>query len=505
MGRSHGLIITLILFIIATLTLGVTAYYMAKGYKEAVVKMDASVQKAKQAQEEIVKLTGEFDRIRTKVGYPLLGADPIVTSMTADIAAASGRSIKPPKTYKDTLAALGQAIAGRNDQIAQLKKKNDDYRILAASEIKKSRAQKTSYDDQRKKSEAAFVVQVEKDTKSLKDIEGEFQKRVKKVDRIELEAKKLNEQYRNEAVTAEGEAAVTAGINASLSVKLDELKNADFTVPDGRVLFVDQVARTVRLNIGKVAGLRPLTAFGVFPYNALEQGRRVQKGTLEVTKILGDHESLARIVSDSNEDPVMPGDLIFTSLWKAGQQTFYALTYNMDIDGDGKSDLETLKNLIDASGAKVALWVDDEGMPHGKLSPEVNMIITSNKPLVDVLVATDPASRERIMTEHQNLLKNAQRNNIREVKLAEVLRKIHYKPEPYVDRSEQIKDEIKVPTNDLSPMISDRPVAPVYVPNSLPDSRGPKSHLYVQPKAVSGEPTAPAGSSSDYYFRKRTP
>ncbi|MDD3588574.1 MAG: hypothetical protein PHQ75_15435, partial [Thermoguttaceae bacterium] len=367
MGRSHGLIITLIMFIIASLALGVTAYYMSKGYKEALVKMKTAEENAQKAKAALEKVKGDFDRIRVKVGYPLLDGEKIVVGMTADIAAAAGRNVKPANTFTDALKVMGQSIASRNDQIAQLKKKNDDYRVLAESEIKKSRTQKSSYDDQRKKAEAAFVAQAEKDTKALKDKEADFQKQVKKVDRIELEAKKLNEQYRTEAVTAENEAAVTASINASLSVKLDELKNADFTVPDGRVLFVDQVDRTVHLNIGKAEGLRILTVFGVFPYNTLEQGRRVRKGTLEVTKILGDHESLARIVSDSNNEPVIPGDLIYTSLWKAGQKTLYALTYNMDIDGDGKSDLEVLKNLIDASGAEVVLWVDEEGMPHGQL------------------------------------------------------------------------------------------------------------------------------------------
>ncbi|MDO5565597.1 MAG: hypothetical protein Q4G59_02990 [Planctomycetia bacterium] len=505
MGKSHGLIITLILFIIATLALGVTEYYMAKGYQEAVVKLAEAETKVKESQEGFEKSKGDFDRIRVKVGYPLLDADKIVAGMTADIAAAAGRNVKPANTFTDALKVMGQTIASRNDQIAQLKKKNDDYRVLAEAEIKKSRAQKSSYDDQRKKAEVAFVAQVEKDTKSLKEKEADFQKQVKKVDRIELEAKKLNEQYRTEAVTAEGEAAVTASINTSLSVKLDELKNADFTAPDGLVLFVDQVDRTVHLNIGKKEGLRVLTNFGVFPYDTLEQGRRVRKGTVEVTKILGDHEALARIVSDSNEDPVMPGDMIYTSLWKAGQKTLYALTYNMDIDGDGKSDLEVLKNLIDASGAEVALWVDEEGMPHGQLSPEVNMIVTSNKPMVDVLVAADPATRERIMTEHQNLLKNAQRNNIREVKLAELLRKIHYKPEPQMDRSETIMEEIKVPLGDLSPKISDQPAAPVYVPNNIPDSRGPKTHIFDKSKDSANKAAAPSGSSSDYYFRKRTP
>lgn len=510
MGKSHGLIITLIFFIILTLTLGIVTYYMAEGYKETIVKVQEAEKKVVQAKSEIATLTVEFEKIRDKVGYSVFKADDIVANMTADIKkAVSGTSNAKRAAsykYKDVLVVLSQAISAQDQEIARLKKENEDHRLVAEVKIKKdSRANKSGYDDQRKKAEAAYVDQTKKDSKALKDIEKEFQTRVKKVDRIKLEAKKLSEKYASEATEAEKEAAGTAEINVALSLILDELHNVNFDVPDGKILFVDQIARKVRLNIGKAEGLRVLTNFGVYPYDSLKEGHRIKKGTIEVTSILGEHESEARIVEDDNADPIMPYDMIYTSLWKAGKQTLYALTYNMDIDGDGKSDVETLKNLIDASGAKVAVWVDEDGHVHGTLTPEITAIITSNKSIADILVAADPAAKERIETNHMNLIKNAQRNNIREVKLAEFLRKIHYKPIQQIGRFRKPEGAVNVPLNRVTPEVSGTPVAPVYVPQNTDKTsapHGPQTPIY---KNTQGKTPPTSGKSSDNYFRKRTP
>ena len=77
----------------------------------------------------------------------------------------------------------------------------------------------------------------------------------------------------------------------------------------------------VWINVGRADGLQPLMTFSVYPDDISDLSKGAVKGSVEVTKILGDHMAEARITDDTITDPFMPGDKIDTSLWSPGEQS----------------------------------------------------------------------------------------------------------------------------------------------------------------------------------------
>ncbi len=134
--------------------------------------------------------------------------------------------------------------------------------------------------------------------------------------------------------------------------------------------WVNQQARSVWISLGRADGLQRQMTFSVYPSTAMDVGKAPRKGSIEVTEILGDHLAEARILEDNPSDPIMPGDLIHTPVWEAGQRPRFALADGMDIDGDGKSDLDIVLNIIRSNGGIVDCYIDDEDNKTGEITSE---------------------------------------------------------------------------------------------------------------------------------------
>ncbi|MDO5581581.1 MAG: hypothetical protein Q4G69_10635 [Planctomycetia bacterium] len=508
MQRSQGLIITMIVFIILSLTLGIVSYFIKQKNNEMNAELNSAKEAAENAKQSIKTLNDQLDSIKKKVGYEKVPVDQVLQNMDKDIKMAMGNATRVPQDYRNAVLEIGRNLSDKNKEIATYKTQNLEYRVLADNEIKKTKVQKDTYDQQRKNSETTYQKQKTDDKKRLDDWEGEYKKLTQKVDAIELEAKALNDKYRLESADAKEAAAKIAGINTQLSTKLDELSQTEFDVQDGNILYVNQNDKTARLNIGKLDSVRLLTRFGVYPPNTLDLGRAVPKGSVEIVRILGDHESEAKIIEDEMSNPVMPGDMIYTPLWKVGEQVYFALGYHLDVDGDGKTDTELLKDLIEANGSHVALWMDDDGTVHGRMSSAITSIITSDTPVGELFTADQTKEqkiKDQIQTTYMKLLEEARLNNVRDVKLAEFLRRVHFRKSADVQKYQE-QGGVKSATGTSVPTFSDTPIAPIYV--NKPHEKPPVSSGIVSPRYKGGKsqpaPVSP-GKVSDYYFRKRNP
>lgn len=507
MGKSQGLIITLVIFIILTLSLGLVCYFTAQAYKEVFLKTVEADKSTKEAEGVIRGLNADMDKVKAKIGYPTMKTDQIVQTMSNDVNRTLANTSQAPKTYREAVEMLGVTLAGKNRELVVYQTQNNKYRLVTDAEIKKSNVQQDTYTRQRSQTNAIFASQNEKDAKRLSGMKLSLDELDKQITRVDLETKKVNELYRVQAADAKEVSREIAQLNVSLSTKLDELNRLDSEIPDGSVVYVDQARRILRLNVGSAEGVRVQTSFGVYPEKTLDVGREAPKGTVEVVRILGEHLCEARVVEDEVASPIMAGDLVYTPLWRAGQQVLFALTYNMDIDGDGKSDVETLKNLIEATGSKVAMWVDDGGEIQGQLSPEVSAIITSDRSILDVLAQNNTLDKElktKIQDEHMKLLKDAEHNNIRQLKLAEFLKKVHFREAAQVSRYKEFEGVGGVPMGNTPPIFSTTPVSPIYIrgkSDKPPVSAGLLSPIYT--KAKQQKAPISSGKVSDYYFRKR--
>lgn len=509
MGKSPGLVITLIIFIILTLALGVVSYFMAQGYKETAVKLQQAEEQAQNAEGEVRKINGQIDKIKEKVGYPGSDADALLQEMDNDIKNAMGDVTEIPKDYKGTLVALATNLQQKNKDMDEAVRQRDEFRVVAEEQENKSRVQKTEFDDKVTKLTEEFKARDSEAAQRYDTLSQSNLELVKKIETIEKEAKKVNEEYRVQTADANETAASVAQINVSLRDKLDQMSQADFDVPDGKIIYVDQLNRKVRLNIGRAEGVRLLTNFSVFPYNVVELGTIQPKGSVEITRIVGDHESEARIVSDEMTNPFLPNDVIYTPLWKTGDTVKFALDYFLDVNKDGKNDIDLMVNLINMAGSSVAAWIDDKGEIHGEITPDISYFIIGDEALFEKLNddnTKDQAVKDAIHKAHTDMYEKVRMNSVREVRLREFLRRVNYRSTADVAKFQEQGGVTPNISSPGSPIVSKANVAPIYIPGdkpSSPDSHGITAPIYS--KNSGGQVIESPGKVSDFYFQKRNP
>lgn len=509
MGKSPGLVITLIVFIILTLMLGVASYFLAQSYQETVAKLTQAEEKAQNAEGEIRKVSGQIDKIKEKVGYPGSDADALLQEMDNDIKNALGDVTEIPKDYKGAIVALATNLQQKNSDLEAAVRQRDEFRVVAAEQENKARQQKEEFDGKVGKLTDEFKARDTEAAARYDELSKSNLELVKKIETIEKEAKQVNEEYRVQTADANETAAAVAQINVSLRDKLDQMSQAEFEVPDGKIIYVDQLNRKVRLNIGRAEGVRLLTNFSVFPYNAVELGVIQPKGSVEITRIVGDHESEARIISDEMTNPFLPNDLIYTPLWKTGDKVKFALDYFLDVNKDGKNDIDLMVNLINMAGSSVAAWIDENGEIHGEITPDISYFIIGNESLIDMLDTDNTKTKEvkaAIQKAHTEMFEKVRLNSVREVRLSEFLRRVNYRSTADVAKYQEqggVTPNISTPG---SPIVSKANVAPIYIPGekgAQPVSQGLTAPIYG--KGSGGQVIESPGKVSDFYFQKRNP
>jgi hypothetical protein len=113
--------------------------------------------------------------------------------------------------------------------------------------------------------------------------------------------------------------------------------------------------------------------FSVYPADMSDMSIKGKKGSIEVTQILDEHLAEARILDDVISDPIVPGDKINTVLWSPNERRHFALAGFFDIDNDGKSDLESVLNIIRLNGGVVDCYIPDSGKNKNKQVGQVTL------------------------------------------------------------------------------------------------------------------------------------
>ncbi len=163
------------------------------------------------------------------------------------------------------------------------------------------------------------------------------------------------------ATTLKGEIKELATLNVAMRAEVKQLRKKDFDVPDGQIRWIDQRSGIVFIDLGALDGLRRQQTFSVYDRETSNQTQVEPKATIEVTRIIERHLAEARIVQDEVRNPILTEDLIFTPAWAAGRQIHFALAGFMDIDGDERSDRDTVRRVIQLNGGVIDAEISDEG------------------------------------------------------------------------------------------------------------------------------------------------
>lgn len=498
--KNQGEIISLIVFVILTLALGVTTYFGFDKSSVTKAELESAKSELANATESASALAKNLAVVKTRAGFQPeeKGAD-IVAAMSVDVATALG-SGSENLSYKAAVAQLQKNISTLDKQISDIVADRDLQIQNANSSVALAVQQQTKYaanvDAQQKAQETAQADARQNYDKLTQD----FVDQTKRFDSVSRQAREAIQVANAETEENREIATRFANINIDLNKRIDELTDADFSKEDARVVSVDQVSKTVRLNVGTAQGARPLMEFNVYPYDVFAQGAKVAKGKLQVIRTIQDDACEAKIISDENDAPVQPGDLVYTSLWTRGDVMRYALSLRLDVNADGKSDLRELVNLVEANGFQVAAYLDDSGEIHGKIETGVDRVIVADLPISSVLEADaslTPEQRAELETANDKFLADAKANGVREMKLSDFLIRMDYKATDQVVRN---AGESTV-ANLVSTKVGSAPAAAVFHSTDKENSSLSEGAL----KNATVDSQNKEATPADTYFRKRVP
>lgn len=511
MRNQQGVVITLIVFIVLTLILGVTTYFGFKGLSEKKQELAQVQSDLQNATSENSSWAASFKKAKDVAGFAGLGdghadlaglADKM-TERVAGMDAATGGAT----TYEAAVAKLAANLAQKNTELATAQAEVAAAQAAMNAEIEKSAAQKTEFDDKVAQMQADFDKSLADAKASYDELTASFNKQTQEVDKVKAQAKDAIAKAQQETADYKETATAFADINSDLSRRIDQLSNAEFERADAQVVYADQANKTVRLNVGTDDGIRPLTTFNVFPSDAIDVGGAKSKGSVQVVAAIGPHECEARILEDEMSSPIMAGDLVYTPLWRPGEAVRYALDFNLDVNGDGRSDLDEIVGLIQASGGEVAAYLDADGKQIGAIDAGVYRLVVSEEEILDVLknnFALDQATKDQIVATREGFLDAAAKNGVRTMPLSDFLVRVGYKKSAQVTRYKEEGGVSTLENGVPATTVSDTPVAPIYTGTDEP---APRSPGIVAPTYKADAEPAPVseGKTSDYYFRRRAP
>ncbi|HTK73636.1 MAG TPA: hypothetical protein VL371_00160 [Gemmataceae bacterium] len=416
-GESNtGLVVTLVLFILLTIGLGVTTWLGYSGKSEAEAKASQADQKAaaetKKAQEEEalkatlrIALGSDTEADRTLFsGRKSTNSAKIIEQVAGlrafqaapqyrwDINSAANR---PPKNYTDLLAEAQQAALAKEREakaaentLAETRKQFDAERqelVAKQKETEKKlgeanntvnqvRQEKHGGSDEASKKIKELTDQVAQLTIELQNTKVEKDRDIAKRDAEIENRKKIRDALFAKvgplmdklASVAESrpEMRDIAELHEMLARVFDKSGSLTNDTPKGEVVKVDRANNRdlVYVNLGSADYLQPQVSFSIMPAGSTGKAAsaRQRKAAIEIVTILEPHLSTAKIVEEPNRyrDPIMPGDLLFNPVWNRDQRVHIALCGMIDINGDGIDDTPELIKMLEKQGVIIDAWLD---------------------------------------------------------------------------------------------------------------------------------------------------
>lgn len=424
MAREHqGLQIALIIFVMLTLILGVTTFIFFRRYDETVLELNNQTNAAKQARSQaeteqaqkikLLKFLGGFSETEK--------IETIEEECRKDFTTYGDKFPEEQRTYRQLLKLLHEQIVEVNklyndEQVKVQEFKN--YNERRDDEVKVQIFQANAARDQ-----AGADLKQERD--KFAQAHKEFTDREETL-RTDLEnARKEKEaalaQLQKQLDSANQQIQKLAQLSSDQAKKLEDLVKETFETADGQITWVNQRQRTVWINLGWADGLQRQTSFAVYDADTNDVTKAGKKGSVEVTEIWDDHLAEARIIEDLVSNPITPGDKVHTPIWAPGERRRFALTGDIDLDDDGKSDLQKVISLITLNGGVIDCYLDDkspsiltgEGKPGGKITLNTRYVVVGKAP-------EGTGGRERLDA-YSRMLTEARRFRIKEIPLKELL------------------------------------------------------------------------------------
>lgn len=461
--ENQGLQIALIILVILVIMLGVTTFMFFKQAEEAEKERVAATEAASADKTAAGNLLTVANRLKEMVGVAAtdeLGTiDQEFNNDMTSYATAYGETEhnyrkmlkhlwddkeKTQSSMEQATQSLKQANARSGSIEAEKQKQIDQYKKAADSAASSLAEARTGF--------TRSLQNVQKQNTDLQAKLGQAQKdAVAAVDEVQMRLMNLQEQFET-----------NSDILKQRNEEVRLILKPTFERGDGKIRWVNQRNATVWIDLGQADALRRQITFSVYPADTNDVNRAGKKAEIEITELLGEHLAEARIISDDVSNPILPGDVIHTPVWAPAERLHFALTDGIDIDGNGKSDLETVRNLISQNGAVVDAWIEEDGTRHGTLNTKTRFVVVGN----EQDATTDP----RLLEERTRILKEADGLGIATMALPELLRQMGWKNQTPVVRYGRDANpaDFRAKPPEGIPKVSSGTVSPLFQPREPP-------------------------------------
>lgn len=444
--RPTAIHFTLVFCVMLTLGLGAAVWTLAVEYDAQEKELTAANDARSRADSMTVEYDGQIQELKTRLGY---AQDDV--GVTADGSIPQNSVLSA--FYTDMLDNEG-ILVGQNaaDALRALRAEIDRLDQIAATysaEITRVRTRLTSVTTGIGNRTSVIEASQLESAARLADLNTEHQQLVQRKNTMidTLRRATLSEQQEKESLRdllnrvqmeIDSEVAEREQRIENLNLELDRVRQVSFERADGMIVDVDNTKQEVYINLGSADLLHEQVTFSVYIQNHNGIGRGVQdvKGAIEVTRILGPHQAVARITYDDITRPIAPGDPIFSPIWQSGISEQFAFVGIVDLDGDKEGDWQTLTEIVEHAGSRIQFYVDDLGNfqpPGGGLSVQTKYLVVGR-----ILDQSDfpgmvemQTVAERIQKAHFDLTSETLRYGVRIVTADEFLTYIGYHPQEY--------------------------------------------------------------------------
>ena len=465
-GKPTAVHFTLIFFVMLSVILGAVAYMFYNDHTKAVADHKQRETDLANRNSTITQQIAQINALKTRIGYPDLEVGELDDTDRITVMGATWRDMieladRDPSAGNTTLQA---SLLDMKEKLNSRARSESERQIsLNRKDVELLSLQNNTQATIERHQTAATTAQEE-----LRTVQGEKEEAIRAKDltisglrddlsttRQDLSREK--EERQKEVKSLKNEIVALNQANDLLNEKLADATRQSFEIEDGVVRMVDQNTKLVWVNLGEDDGLQARTTFSVYTKDNQGVGRDPEdiKGAIEVERVVGPHLAQCRILRADVARPITKGDPIYSPLWSPGRSEIFSIVGLIDVNGDGRSDRELVREFISAVGAKFDNEVDDEGNRIGPgLTIDTKFLVVGELP--------DPASAgtqaqqkvaRQIQNHYSEMLKEARFNGVRRVRLNDFLDYVGFRPEKRLWRPGE--DFPVKKASDLQPISND--------------------------------------------------
>lgn len=379
--ENQGLQVALIVFVMLTILLGVTTYMFWSQSQRLAESAEKASKDATEQRTLASRKQDELNQLKLLIGVDESEeVEKIIDLHREDMKQyGSGLAVEAQK-YRLAIKELHDSLVNKS---AELQKLQADLAALDAKFKQReagSAAQVAKFDQDAKQAEAARQAVEADANKARADALKAAEDLQKRLEEARKESADLKSKSEAEVKKMQSRLEEVVRQNERNSETLAKLRRETFDVPSGEIRWVDQRTGTAWINLGRADGLPLQLTFAVYSGDATQVTRAAKKGSIEVVKIEGDHLAQARVIEHNPSDPLMPGDKIHTPLWSPGERKHFAIAGFIDIDGDGRSDRQMLKDIIRLNGGVIDCETDEKGEMIGQMTINTRYLVLGEQP-----------------------------------------------------------------------------------------------------------------------------